>query len=158
MYVTQKVQEACLPLEVPMCLFLAPKFHGAWSFKSQISATSQVGIQVGRVFFATQVLILCNFPCPVGCHWNMKLPLWGGFSGGAWEGCLCKHEVIAIATSWAFFPFSLPCSSLLPPRFLQMAGGLPCLFFLSCRITQQSVGISSLWFAASILFQKSKQN
>ena len=26
--------------EVPVCLFLAPKFHGAWSFKSQISAPS----------------------------------------------------------------------------------------------------------------------
>ena len=83
MCVIQKVQEACLPLEVPVCLFLAPKFHGAWSLKLR----HRVGIQVGWVFFATWVLIPCNFHCAVGCPVEHETALWGGSPGGAWDGC-----------------------------------------------------------------------
>lgn len=101
--------------------------HGAWNPRFLLH--HRVGIQVGWVFFATWVLIPCNFHCAVGCPLEHETALWGGSPGGHGMGVIIKRDVIAIATSWAFLPFSPPCSSPLPPRFLQMAGGLPFLFF-----------------------------
>ena len=115
--------------EVPVCLFLAPKFHGAWALSPRFLLLHRVGIQVGWVFFAAWVLAACSFPCPVGCPLGHETASLGRVSGGHGRGLTVQHDVIAIATTWAFLPFSLPCSSPLPPRFLQMAEGLPFLFF-----------------------------